>query len=132
MVRPALIHGLWWLPLGSAYLVRSLRNILRVSEGATESPRAGLESSMAGLPPHTLPALLDSSLSAYYGKRRKTGSWSLPTGPLGQVELKRQGWFASRRTVHPTGVLVCVWLGGGGGRRARVSRAGALRRSAPC
>lgn len=130
MVRPALILGLWWLALGSAYLVRSLRNILRASEGVTESPRAGLESSMAGLPPHALPARLDSSLSPY-GKRRKTGSWSPPTGPLGQVELKRQGWFASRRTVHLTGVLVCVWLGGGGRRRAGVSRAGALRRSAP-
>ena len=39
-----------------------------------------------------------------------------PTGSLGQVELKKQGWFASRRTV------VCGW-GGGGRRRARVSRA---------
>ena len=48
----------------------------------------------------------------------------IPHRITGQVELKRQCWFASRRTVHPTDALVCVWLGGGGRRRARVSKAG--------
>lgn len=66
--------------------------------------------------------LLRTVLCSLVKKQRKTGSWSSPTGSLGQMELKRQCWFASR-TVHPTERWF-VWLGGGGRRRALMSKAG--------